>query len=111
MSRLDKYFKLTIEDTENVIKTFIKPKCNYNIRKSPISNSIYIIFYGSVGEKIVRLSDHEAGHLEYNYIGKSTRVKKVVAIIEKALKDLNTLCVHRKLSECKLSNNNVLSNK
>lgn len=98
---LDRRFYLTVEETEKILQQCIEPKYHipYTVRKSPISNSVYVIFYGSAGEKIVRLSDHEHGYLPYNYISKRTKRRKVVGILEKALRDLNTLCVHRKLNE------------
>lgn len=83
------YFKLTIEETEKVLNSYIKPyykDITYNVRKSDISNSIYVDFYKDGIRKGVRLSDHPIDTMKYNYISKRTRYKKVVSIFRNALK-------------------------
>lgn len=98
-SILNKYFTLNIEETNKVLNTYIKPyykDITYVVRKSEISNSIYVDFYKDGVRKGVRLSDHPINTMRYNYISKRTRYKKVVSIFKNALKSFK----HQSIDDC-----------
>lgn len=83
------YFKLTIEETEKVLNSYIKPyykDITYTVRKSDVSDSIYVDFYKNGVRRSVRLSDHPIKTMRYNYISKRTRYSKVVSIFINAIK-------------------------
>ena len=99
-SYLNKYFKLSLESTKEVLKKYIKPKYNiaYDVKQSNTTNSVYVTFYGDQSQMMVRLSDHPNKKFIFNYISKRTRVKKVVAIFKNSLKALQLSSDYRRLS-------------
>ena len=83
------YFKLTVDETNKVLNTYIKPyykDISYTVRQSDVSKSIYVDFYKNGVRKGVRLSDHPINTMRYNYISKRTRYNKIVSIFKNAIK-------------------------
>ena len=88
-----KYFQLTVENTEEILRKYIKPNydINYSIRQSEQSRSIYVTInkYGCDIQKVIRLSDHPGKYLKYHYISKRTRYHKRVGIFINAIHSLD----------------------
>ena len=104
MAYLDKKYTLDVDETIKILDKYIKPVYKdliYNVRQSDESYSIYIeIKQGEYG-RLIRLSDHPDPnrHLVYHYIGKSTKVSKVVSIIKNQIKKMNTKVIKDRIRE------------
>lgn len=96
----NKPYRFTAEHTQAIIDNYIKPShkdIKYVVRESNTSSSIYVQLFKNNIRKTVRFADHPGKTLKYNYISKRTKVKKVVAVIEHAIKRLNEMSIDSKL--------------
>ena len=104
MGYLDKKYTLDVDETIKILDKYIKPAykdITYSVRQSDESYSIYIeLKQGDVG-RLIRLSDHPDpnGHLIYHYVGKSTKVSKIISIIKNQIKKMNTKAISNKIRE------------
>lgn len=99
MGYLNKKYKLDVDETIKILDKFIKPNydtVSYNVRMSNISPSIYIELSYRNKTRLVRLSNHPDpnNHLILNYVGKQTKVSKIVSIIKNVLKRIDVQIVN-----------------
>lgn len=104
MSYLDKKYTLDVDYTVKILNKYIKPNyenLSYNVRQSDESYSIYIeLNYRGVGT-LIRLSDHPDPnkHLIFHYVGRATKVSKIVSIVKNRIKRINTKLISDKIRE------------
>lgn len=99
MGYLDKKYVLDVDETLYILDKFIKPSYNtvsYNVRMSETSPSIYIELSYRNKTRLIRLSNHPDpnNHLVLNYVGKRTKVSKIVSIIKNVLKRIDVQIVN-----------------
>ena len=95
-------FNLTVEDTEFVINTYIKPAYPHHefiVKKSGSTESIYITVKYENTQTSIRLSSHPNYFSKYNYISPNTKIRKIVGIIVNAIDTM-----HKKYLDEILSN-------
>lgn len=95
-------FTLSVEDTEFVLNTYIKPLYpdhNFMVKKSNSTNSIYIFIEYEGQRTSVRLSNHPNSYLKYHYISPNTKVVKIVRIIVNSIQLMHDKHLSKILNE------------
>lgn len=86
----------TLQKTiEKKSKQYIPEHMTYEIRKSPLSESIYlVIFYNDIS-RLIRFSDHFTGKYKTVLITQNTKPSKIINTIKKAVRTLEKQSLNR----------------